>query len=236
MDLLLDVVVWFGDRANWRGDNGLLHLTVEHVVVSAAALALAMALALPVGLVLGHLGRGGVVAVNAANVGRAVPSFAVLVIALQLSSIGVIPTVVALVALAVPPMVTNSWVGVRHVDDDVREAARGMGMTGAQLFRTVELPLALPVVMAGVRTAAVQVVATAALAAVVGYGGLGALILLGLRTGDNVEVVAGSATVAALALITEIGLGLVQRGLTAEPLRRGVASAARDELAVAGPG
>ncbi|MBW3575025.1 MAG: ABC transporter permease subunit [Actinobacteria bacterium] len=236
MDLLLDVVVWFGDRANWRGDNGLLHLTVEHVVVSAAALALAMALALPVGLVLGHLGRGGVVAVNAANVGRAVPSFAVLVIALQLSSIGVTPTVVALVALAVPPMVTNSWVGVRHVDDDVREAARGMGMTGVQLFRTVELPLALPVVMAGVRTAAVQVVATAALAAVVGYGGLGALILLGLRTGDNVEIVAGSATVAALALITEIGLGLVQRGLTAEPLRRGAASAAPDELAVAGPG
>lgn len=236
MDLLLDVVVWFGDRANWRGDNGLLHLTFEHVVVSAAALALAMALALPVGLVLGHLGRGGVVAVNAANVGRAVPSFAVLVIALQLSSIGVTPTVVALVALAVPPMVTNSWVGVRHVDDDVREAARGMGMTGVQLFRTVELPLALPVVMAGVRTAAVQVVATAALAAVVGYGGLGALILLGLRTGDNVEVVAGSATVAALALITEMGLGLVQRGLTAEPLRRGAASAAPDELAVAGPG
>ena len=236
MDLLLDVVVWFGDRANWRGDNGLLHLTFEHVVVSAAALALAMALALPVGLVLGHLGRGGVVAVNAANVGRAVPSFAVLVIALQLSSIGVTPTVVALVALAVPPMVTNSWVGVRHVDDDVREAARGMGMTGVQLFRTVELPLALPVVMAGVRTAAVQVVATAALAAVVGYGGLGALILLGLRTGDNVEVVAGSATVAALALITEMGLGLVQRGLTAEPLRRGAASPAPDELAVAGPG
>ena len=220
MAFLLEVVAWFGDRANWRGDSGLANLILEHVVVSSVAMGLAMAVALPAGLVLGHLGRGGVVAVNAANVGRALPSFAVLVLALQLSSIGAVPTVAALVALAVPPMVTNSWVGVRQVDDEVREAARGMGMSGRQLFRTVELPLAAPVVMAGVRTAAVQVVATATLAAIVGYGGLGALILLGLRTGDDVEVFAGAATVAVLALVTELGLGWVQRAVTAEPLGR----------------
>ncbi len=219
MAFVLEVTRWFGDRANWRGETGLGNLVIEHLTVSAVAMALAMVVALPLGLGLGHLGRGGVVAVNVANVGRAVPSFAVLVIALQLSSIGTTPTVVALVALAVPPMVTNCWVGMRQVDADVREAARGMGMTGRQLFRSVELPLALPVVMAGVRTAAVQVVATATLAALVGYGGLGELIVLGLRTGDDVEVFAGAATVAVLALVTEVGLGLAQRALTAEPLR-----------------
>lgn len=235
MGLLLDVVAWFGDRAHWRGEAGLTNLIVEHVVISAVAMVVAMALALPLGLLLGHLGRGGVVAVNAANVGRAVPSFAVLVIALQLTSIGATPTVVALVALAVPPMVTNCWVGVRDVDDEVREAARSMGMTGRQLFGSVELPLALPVVMAGVRTAAVQVVATATLAAVVGYGGLGALILLGLRTGDNVEVVAGATTVAVLALATEVGLGRVQRALTAEPLRRRAVPGSAPEGAIPRP-
>ena len=235
MAFLVEVVAWFGDRANWRGDNGLTNLLVEHVVVSVGSLALAMAVALPAGLVLGHLGRGGALAVNAANVGRAVPSFAVLVIALQLSSIGTTPAVVALVALALPPMVTNAWVGVHGVDADLRQAARGMGMTGRQLFLSVELPLALPVVVAGVRTAAVQVVATATLAAVVGYGGLGALILIGLRTGDNVEVVAGAATVAALALMVDLGLGLAQRALTAEPLRRRGRLGTADEASVPRP-
>jgi len=175
-------------------------------------MAIAMALALPLGLVLGHVGRGGLVAVNVSNVG--LPSFAVLVIALQLSSIGLTPTLVALVLLAVPPMVTNSFVGVRGVDPDTVEAARAMGMTGRQVFTGVELPSALPLVMAGVRTAAVQVVATATLAALVGFGGLGALILVGLRTGDNVEVFAGALAVTVLAMATEVGLGRLQRRFT----------------------
>ena len=220
MGFLADVAAFFGDRANWRGANGLTELVVEHVAVSSAAMAIAMALALPLGLVLGHLGRGGLVAVNVSNVGRALPSFAVLVIALQLSSIGVTPTLVALVLLAVPPMVTNSFVGVRGVDRDMVEAARAMGMTGRQVFVGVELPSALPLVMAGVRTAAVQVVATATLAALVGFGGLGALILVGLRTGDNVEVFAGALTVTVLAMATELGLGALQRHLAPGPRRR----------------
>ena len=149
MDFLADVVAFFGDRANWRGGNGLTQLVVEHLAVSAAAMVIAMTLALPLGLVLGHTGRGGLVAVNVSNIGRALPSFAVLVIALQLSSIGVTPTLVALVLLAVPPMVTNSFVGVRGVDPDMVEAARAMGMTGRQVFTGVELPSALPLVMAG---------------------------------------------------------------------------------------
>lgn len=219
MDFLADVVAWFGDRANWRGAGGLIHLTWEHVTISAIAMVAATALALPLGLVLGHLGRGGVVAVNISNVGRALPSFAVLVIALQLSSIGTTPTLAALILLAIPPMVTSSWVAITEVDAELKESARGMGMTAGQLFLRVELPVAMPLVMAGIRTSAVQVVATATLAALVGYGGLGALIYLALRTGDNVEVFAGAVAVAVLALVTELGLGLVQRAATPAALR-----------------
>lgn len=217
MDFLVEVAAWFNDRANWRGETGVANLAVEHLWICVVAMALAATLALPLGLVLGHLGRGGVVAVNVSNVGRALPSFAVLVLALQLSSIGTTPALVALVALAVPPMVTNGYVGIREVDAELKEAALGMGMTGRQLFLAVELPVALPLVMAGVRTAAVQVVGTATLAALVGYGGLGALVLLGLRTGDTVEVFAGALAVAFLALVTELGLGRVQRALAPGP-------------------
>ena len=219
MGFLADVAAFFGDRASWRGDNGLTQLIAEHLAISVAAMAVAMALALPLGLVLGHLGRGEMVAINVSNVGRALPSFAVLVIALQLSSIGVTPTMVALVLLAVPPMVTNSFVGVRSVDADMVEAGRAMGMTGQQVFAGAELPAALPLIMAGIRTAAVQVVATATLAALVGFGGLGALILVGLRTGDNVEVFSGALAVTILAMATELGLGWLQRRLG--PNRRG---------------
>ncbi len=235
MGFLADVLAWFNDRANWRGEAGLANLIGEHLWVCAVAMAVALAVALPLGLVLGHLGRGGVVAINVSNVGRALPSFAVLVIALQLSSIGTTPALVALVALAIPPMVTNSYVGVRGVDADLVESARGMGMTRRQLFLAVELPLALPLVMAGVRTAAVQVVGTATLAALVGYGGLGALVILGLRTGDNVEVFAGALAVAVLALVTEVVLGRVQRALNPAPLRRAARGAEEVELAAPRP-
>lgn len=214
-----DVATFLGDRASWRGSDGLTHLLYEHVWISVVAIVLACAIALPVGLALGHLRRGEIVAVNIANIGRALPSFAVLVFALQLLSIGTGPALVALVVLAVPPMITNAYVGMSGVDDDVRDAARGMGMTGLQLFRKVEVPLALPLVMAGVRTAAVQVVATATLAALVGYGGLGLLIVRGLRTRDTVEVFAAAFAVALLSLLTELLLAGVQRALTPRGIR-----------------
>lgn len=220
MALLRDVVEWFGDRASWRGSDGLVHLLAQHVWLSAVAIGIACAIALPIGLGLGHARRGEVFAVNVANIGRALPSFAVLVFALQVLSIGTGPALVALVVLAVPVMVTNSYVAMASVDADPREAARGMGMTRWQLFRRVELPLAIPLVMAGVRTAAVQVVATATLAALVGYGGLGQLIVRGLRTRDNVEVFAAAFSVAVLALVTEVALALAQRALTPRGIRR----------------
>lgn len=220
MELLRDVVEWFGDRASWRGSDGLVHLVAQHVWLSAVAVAISCAIALPVGLGLGHARRGEVFAVNVANIGRALPSFAVLVFALQLLSIGTGPALVALVVLAVPVMVTNAYVAMSGVDDDPREAARGIGMSAWQLFRGVELPLAIPLVMAGVRTAAVQVVATATLAALVGYGGLGLLILRGLRTRDEVEVFAAAVAVAVLALATEVLLAILQRVLTPRGIRR----------------
>lgn len=219
MALIRDVIAWFADLASWRGSDGLVHLVAEHVWISAIAVVIAGAIALPIGLGLGHARRGEVIAVNVANIGRALPSFAVLVFALQVLHIGTGPALVALVVLAAPVMITNAYVAMAGVDDDPREAARGMGMTGWQLFRRVELPLAVPLVMAGVRTAAVQVVATATLAALVGYGGLGLLILRGLRTGDDVEVFAAALSVALLALLTEAVLSVVQRMVTPRGIR-----------------
>lgn len=214
-----DVVAWFTTSANWQGDRGIVHRMGEHLAMSGAATLTALAVALPLGLVLGHTGRGGLLAVNVSNVGRAIPSFALLVFGAQLFGIGAKPAYVALVALAIPPIVTNAYTGVRQVDRDMVEAARGMGMGEARILARVELPVAVPLVMAGVRTAGVQVVATAGLAAVVAWGGLGRYIIDGLAQGDRAQLFGGAVLVAALSLLTELGLGLVQRLLTPAGLR-----------------
>jgi osmoprotectant transport system permease protein len=206
-----DAYAWFTTAAHWWGSDGILHRLQEHVGMSAAALATAMLIALPLGLVLGHTGRGGPLAVNLSNLGRAVPSFAIIVLMASIVGIGAKPAYIALVALAVPPMVTNTYTAIRGVDRDVREAAEGMGLTGRQVLARVEIPMGLPLMMAGIRTSAVQVVATATLAALVGWGGLGRYIIDGLATRDFVEVFAGAALVALLSLLVEIGLSLLQR-------------------------
>jgi osmoprotectant transport system permease protein len=211
MEFLGDVVAWFSTGEHWRGTNGIPHRFFEHMAMSAAAAAAAAAVALPAGLLLGHVDRGGALAINVSNVGRAIPSFAILVLATELVGIGATPAFCALVALAVPPMVTNAFVGVRDVDRDVRESARGMGMTGRQVLTRVELPMALPLVMAGLRTAAVQVVATATLAALVAWGGLGRYIVDGLAQQDYVQLFAGAVLVAVVSVLTEIVLGGLQR-------------------------
>ncbi len=166
MSALGDVVDWFADPEHWSGPGGVPTRVLEHLGLTAAALGIACAVAVPLALWLGHTGRGGVLAVNLANVGRAVPTFAVLVL-LAIGPLGFGPaaTITALVLFAVPPILTNGYVGMREVDRDVVEAARGMGLSGWQLLRKVEVPLAVPLLAAGFRTAAVQVVATATLAA-----------------------------------------------------------------------
>ncbi|GHE37472.1 ABC transporter permease [Streptomyces longispororuber] len=210
---------WLTTSANWQGEKGVWHRLAEHLYFSGVCLAVACVVALPVALLLGHIGKGGALAVNISNVGRAVPTLAVLIL-LTLTPLGEhgdVPTLIALVLFAVPPLLTNAYVGMREVDRAVVEAARGMGMSGRQVFARVELPLAYPLVMTGVRSAAVQVVATATLAAMAGEGGLGRIITAGFNLQNTPQVVAGAFLVAVLALVVE-GV-LVLLGRVFDPMR-----------------
>ncbi len=233
--MFFDALGWLADGANWSGQGGVPARLLEHVWVVAASLVLACALALPVGLWLGHVGRGGSLAINISNIGRAVPTFAVLVL-LFLTPLGlsVWTTIIALVLFAVPPILTNTYVGMREVDPDARNAAFGMGMSGRQVVRSVELPLAIPLIMTGVRLAAVQVVATATLAAFVSGPGLGRIITSGFGRQDVPQIIAGAILVAALALLIEGLMELLQRFL--DPVRRAErrTSASRKVIATAG--
>jgi osmoprotectant transport system permease protein len=216
---LHQLVDWFGNGAHWQGSEGIPVLLWATVKISAEAVLIALAVALPVALVLGHTGRGGFLAINVTNVGRALPAIAVLVIGVQLLGIGEPPALLTLVVLSLPPIMTNTYTAVRQVDPEVIDAARGMGMTGAQILRRVELPTAVPLIAAGVRTAAVQAVATVTLAAYVSYACLGTLIVEGISVNNHVEIVAGSLLVVVLALLTELGLAAVERWVTPRGIR-----------------
>jgi osmoprotectant transport system permease protein len=234
MEFLGEVGSWFADPANWSGRNGIPNRLGEHLWISVVSLGVGLVLALPVGLFIGHTGRGAFLAISISNVGRAIPSLGMIgivfpvVLALDVSS-GFWSTVIALAALAIPPIVTNTYVGLREVDRDIIEAGRGMGMREGQLLRSVEVPLALPIILAGIRIAAVQVVATATLALVVGGGTLGTLIYIGIQTSDEPMVFASALMVAILAILTEVAFALLQRAAVAPGIR--VQSAA--ELATA---
>ncbi|MEV7090872.1 ABC transporter permease [Streptomyces sp. NPDC093085] len=219
MGVLGEAWAWLADGSHWSGDGGVWQRLGEHAAVSGTALAVACAIALPVALWLGHIGRGGALAVNISNVGRAVPVFAVLALFMvsPLRNSGSLPTVIALVLFAVPPLLTNAYVGMREVDRAVVEAARGMGMSGRQVFLRVELPLAYPMLMTGLRSASVQVVATATIAAMVGQGGLGRIITAGFNTYDTGQVVAGALLVALLALLVEGALVALDRLIDPAP-------------------
>ncbi|GAB1326022.1 ABC transporter permease [Streptomyces sennicomposti] len=213
MSTVTDAWAWLTDPAHWAGGDGIAHRLLQHLALTVVCLAVSCLIALPAALVLGHLGKGGALAVNISNVGRAVPTFAVLVLLLltPVGRWGDGPTVVALVLFAVPPLLTNAYVGMREVDRDVVQAARGMGMTGRQLLFRVELPLALPMVLTGVRIAAVQLVATATIAALAGGGGLGRIITAGFNLASTPQVVAGAVLVAAFALAVEAVFVAVER-------------------------
>jgi osmoprotectant transport system permease protein len=214
-----DVVTWLTDPDHWQGPAGIPARTWEHLVLSGVSLAVVCALALPLALWLGHIGRGGALAVNVTNIGRAVPVFAVLVLlAIGPLGLGVRATIAALILFGVPPVLTNAYLGMREVDRDTVEAARGMGMTGWQMLRRVELPLALPLILTGIRLAAVQIIATATLGAFVLGGGLGRFINSGFGRQDQAELVGGAVLVAALALLVEGCFELLQRRL--DPRRR----------------
>ncbi len=211
----------FGDAIEFLFDNtGLIwDKTVEHIWLSLASLGVAIVIAIPLGVWLGHLHRGSFVAINVSNVGRALPSLAVISIGLGILGVGFTNVVVALVILAAPVMLTNAYVAVDRVDQDAVRAARAMGMKPLQVLLRVELPLALPLMFAGIRTAAVYVVATAPLAALAGGGGLGDIIVNQPTYGIE-GVVAGSLAIAALAFATEGVFALLQYAVTPRPLRR----------------
>jgi osmoprotectant transport system permease protein len=222
------VLAWLTDPAQWSGPDGIPVRTLQHLWYSLLATGIAAAIALPIGIYIGHTGRGALVAVNLTNLGRAIPSLGIIILMFTLVGFGIVPV---LVALAVPPIVTNSYIGVRSVDRDVREAAEGMGMRGRQVLWQVELPVAMPLIMAGVRTSAVQVVATATLAAFVGLGGLGRYLIDGLSQRDLPQVVGGAILVAVLSLLTELLLGRVQSMVVSQGLAgRGADAAVRAKV------
>jgi osmoprotectant transport system permease protein len=219
MKLFSDVISWLTQGGHWRGSDGIVVRTVQHVELSAVALLIVVIVALPIALWLGHIRRGGFLAVNVSNVGRAVPTFAVLTL-LALTSLGIgnRTVVLALVLFGLPPVLTNAYVGVREVDPEIVEAARGMGMTGLQQLRRVELPLAIPLVLNGIRLAAVQIVATMTIASLVSGPGLGRIIQEGFATQNKPELEGGAVLVVVLALLVEGGFALLQRVL--DPVRR----------------
>jgi len=213
------VAGWLTTGANWSGSTGVPELLWHQVELSVAVVIGAVVVGGGIGVVLGHKGRGGLVAVNAANAARAVPSLALLTLFaiipwISLRWNGFLAAFLALVALAIPPVLTNTYVGMREVDGDVREAAKAMGFTGGAVLFRVELPLAAPFIMAGVRTAAIEVVATSTLAAYVSFSDLGTPVIAGLNTNDTVEAFAGALLVGLLAAVVAVGLGLLQRALT----------------------
>jgi osmoprotectant transport system permease protein len=191
----------------------------RHVSLSAAALAIGTVIALVVAMLVSRSPLGAFVAINVGNVGRAVPSLAILALVFPLFGFGFNTALVALTALAIPPILINASTALRQVSPQVIDAARGMGFSNLQVLGRIRVPIAAPVIFAGIRTSAVQVVASATLATFVGGGGLGDLIVEGYSRGDNYIMLAGAFSVAVLAIITELGFGGLERALTPKGLK-----------------
>lgn len=240
MDLFAETWQYLLDPDSWTGPGGLVARLLEQLLLTATALVAAMLLALPLALWLGHLGRGGFLAVNISNVGRAVPTFALLALLVAADWPGSadfgpygragLATLIALVLFALPPLITNAYVAMREVPSDVLEAADGMGMAPTQRFWRVELPLALPVVASGVRLALVQVWATATIAALVAGPGLGRIITEGFARNDYAQGMAGAVVVALVALVLELAAAGVQRAV--DPMPRATSPDRDDALSV----
>jgi len=211
MELIVGVIGWFTDPGNWAGVNGVPNRITEHLLLSGVAMAIALIVALPAGLAIGHTGRGTRVAIAVAGLGRAIPSYALLILSVGFLGLGIASALPALVLLAIPPILVNSATAIREVDRDIVEAGRAMGMTELTVLRDVEIPPALPIVIAGVRVATLQVIATATLAALVAGGGLGRYIVDGFALQDDERLLAGAVLVATLALLTQWAFTALER-------------------------
>ncbi|MDQ6794820.1 MAG: ABC transporter permease, partial [Chloroflexota bacterium] len=221
MDLITATIGWLADPAHWQGRAGIPTRLLEHVGLSAASLAIAIAIALPLGLWIGHTGRGARLAVNLANLGRAIPSLAVMGLVLPVTAaidpqagFKIYPTVIAMVVLAAPPILVNAYSGIAGVDRDLVESARGVGMRERQILTDVEIPVALPIVAGGIRSGAVQIVATATLGAIFGGPGLGRYIVEAIAQSDDAMLFAGVVLVAGLSIVTELSFAAAQRRVT----------------------
>ena len=228
MNLAQATAAWLADPIHWSGPNGIPARLAEHLALSGGSLLVAGLVALPLGLWIGHTGRFAWWVVGSANAWRALPSFAVIGLLVPFTTVidpnlgfTLYPTLVAMIVLAGPPLLVNAYQGVSGVDRDLVEAARAMGMKERQILFGVEIPLALPVIATGIRSAAVQVVATATLGATFGFGGLGRYIVLGDANQDNGELFGGVVLVAALALVTFAVFRLIELRLTSAGLSRG---------------
>lgn len=218
MNLIDVTLAWLTDASHWAGDAGIPARLGEHLALSGVSLAVAMAVAIPVGIWIGHTGRFTSLAINTSNVGRALPSLALIGIVLPVTAaidpqlgFKVYPTLIAMIVLAIPPILVNTQAGIAGVDRDLVEAGRAMGMRESQLIRGLELPVALPAIVAGVRSAAVQVVATLTLGAIFGSGGLGRYLVDGIAQRDDGMTFGGVVLVAGLALVVEGGFVVLLR-------------------------
>ncbi|MGD6745030.1 ABC transporter permease [Streptomyces sp. BH106] len=210
-ELFKNLGAWLVGGEQWAGSDGIATRVAEHLQYSLLATLVAAAIALPVGLLIGHTGRGAFVAINLSSFGRALPTVGLVVLVFLASGLSMWPVYIALVALAVPSIVTNTYAGMTAVDPEVRDAARGQGMKAHQVLFQVELPLALPLIMTGLRLALIQVVATATIAAYVSFGGLGRYVFDGLAQRDLVQVLGGAVLVAVVAIVLDLALSGLQR-------------------------
>ncbi len=224
MTFLFDVIAWLTAPEHWAGSNGIPTRIAEHLLLSGTTAVVAVLIALPIGVWCGHTGRGGFLAINIANLGRALPSLALLALMLPVAlslklGLGFWPTFFALVPLGIPPVLTNSYVAIREVDRDIIEAARGMGLREGQVLRQVELPIGAPLIIAGVRNAAVAIVATATLGALVAGGGLGRYIVDGLALQEYPRLFVGALLVALLSIAVELVFGALERLVVSAGIR-----------------
>nr|WP_042195439.1 ABC transporter permease [Kibdelosporangium sp. MJ126-NF4]CEL22009.1 Glycine betaine ABC transport system permease protein [Kibdelosporangium sp. MJ126-NF4]CTQ92789.1 Glycine betaine ABC transport system permease protein [Kibdelosporangium sp. MJ126-NF4] len=219
MNLFGNAFDWLLEPERWSGDTGIPARVLEHLGYTALAVLLGLVIALPIGMVIGHSGKGGFL-VGAANALRAIPELGLLILLVLLMGIGLLPVTLALVVLAIPPLLAGTYSGIRNVDRSVVDAARGMGMKEGRILWSVELPNALPLILGGLRSATLQVLATATIAAYVSLGGLGRFVIDGLYLRDFAQTLGGTIVIAVVALVIEGLLILVQRLVVSRGLRR----------------
>ena len=216
--MLNTIWMWLSDPANWQGEDGVPQRTLEHIEYAGMTVVIASLIAIPLGLYIGHTGRGKLLIVNVAGAIRAIPTLGLLLVVTLLlaprlkgDNAYLVPSILVLVVLAIPPILSGAYAGVDEVDPAARDAARGMGMTGWEVLRKVEVPCSLPLIFSGLRSATLQVIATATIAATVSLGGLGRLLIDGLSVQNYGKVASGAILVAALALVADLAFAVVQR-------------------------